>query len=52
MEPRVGIEPTVAFAAGLQNRSFTIQGIEAINKMADSVGFEPTVPFEYSSFQD
>ena len=29
MEPRVGIEPTVAFAAGLQNRSFTIQGIEA-----------------------
>ena len=34
MEPRVGIEPTVAFAAGLQNQSFTIQGIEAFKVWA------------------
>ncbi len=33
-EPRVGIEPTVAFAAGLQNQSFTIQGIEAFKVWA------------------
>lgn len=33
MEPRVGIEPTVAFAAGLQNQSFTIQGIGACTNL-------------------
>ena len=45
MEPRVGIEPTVAFAAGLQNQSFTIQGIEAFN-MVGSDGLEPSVSEE------
>ncbi len=30
----MGIEPTVAFAAGLQNQSFTIQGIEAFKVWA------------------
>jgi hypothetical protein len=41
----VGIEPTVAFAAGLQNQSFTIQGIEAFN-MVGSDGLEPSVSEE------
>jgi len=50
MEPRVGIEPTVAFAAGLQNRSLTIRGIEALWRVADvSIAKPFTVPPDFKS---
>jgi hypothetical protein len=48
----LGFEPRYSKRADLQSAGFNHSPKRPNIKMADGVGFEPTVPKRYSSFQD